>query len=314
MNLSSLDLNLLRVLDALLREGSTVAAGKRIGLSQPAVSAALGRLRVTLDDPLFVRHGQRLRPTRYAKSLEMPLRAALDDLQRILSGPSVFDPQQADNLFKISGADFFATMLMPQLAARLGRDAPRMRAQLVDLVPDNYIATLERYEIDLALIPDAKCPEWCDFTPAFVSDYVVIARNGNQLVNECNVESGTVMPLDLFCTLKHILFSPEGRLSAQGDKALEAVGRSRDVVMTMPFFAGVCQAVAGSENIALVPQRLAEQLAPQMGFNIYRPPVTIEPATLYMVWHRRETLSPAHKWFRELILEILTPLNTRDLG
>jgi len=288
-----------------------VAAGKRIGLSQPAVSAALGRLRVTLNDPLFVRHGQRLRPTRYANSLEMPLRAALDDLQRILSGPSVFDPKQADNLFKISGADFFATMLMPQLAARLGEEAPKMRAQLVDLVPDNYIATLERYEIDLALIPDAKCPEWCDYTPAFVSDYVAIARCENTKVAASGVQAGEMLPIDLFCDLMHILFSPEGRLSAQGDQALEANGRSRDVVMTMPFFAGVCQAVAGSENIALVPQRLAEQLAPQMGFEIYRAPVAVEPATLFLVWHRRETLSLAHKWFRELILEILAPLNTR---
>ncbi len=165
---------------------------------------------------------------------------------------------------------------MPQLAARLGEEAPKMRAQLVDLVPDNYIATLERYEIDLALIPDAKCPEWCDYTPAFVSDYVAIARCENIKLAASCVQAGGMLPIDLFCDLKHILFSPEGRLSAQGDQALEAIGRSRDVVMTMPFFAGVCQAVAGSENIALVPQRLAEQLAPQMGFEIYRAPVAVE--------------------------------------
>jgi DNA-binding transcriptional LysR family regulator len=99
VNLLTFDLNLLRVLDALLREQSTVKAGQRVRLSQPAVSAALGRLRDALDDPLFVRQGQRLVPTEYARSLEIPLRTLLGDLANLLSGPGAFDPLEAHQNF-----------------------------------------------------------------------------------------------------------------------------------------------------------------------------------------------------------------------
>ncbi len=122
MNMAKFDLNLLRVLDALLHEGSTVRAGARIGLSQPAVSAALGRLRHALGDELFLRHGQGLEPTDYARSLEIPLRKALDGLEALLSGPDNFDPATATLTFKLSGSDFFAEMLMPVLADQVSRD------------------------------------------------------------------------------------------------------------------------------------------------------------------------------------------------
>lgn len=162
VNFSSFDLNLLRVLDALLREASTTKAGMRIGLSQPAVSAALGRLRHALEDPLFVRHGQRLEPTGYARSLEIPLRNILDRLVTLLSGPEQFDPFHAVETFKLSGSDFFAELLMPQLAEVLSRKAPSIRVQLVDLLPENYVGTLERYEVDMAFIPRTDFPEWID--------------------------------------------------------------------------------------------------------------------------------------------------------
>ena len=103
MNLLSFDLNLLRVLDALLETQSTTAAADRVGLSQPAVSAALKRLRYSLDDPLFVREGQRLVPTNFAQSLALPLRQTLDQLQSLLSGAESFDPARANRTFRIAG-------------------------------------------------------------------------------------------------------------------------------------------------------------------------------------------------------------------
>ena len=128
MNIASFDLNLLTVLDALLREGSTVRAGERIGLSQPAVSAALGRLRHALGDELFVRRGQGLEPTDYARSLVVPVREVLDAVVGVLAG-SRFEPGTSDAVFRLSGSDFFAEMLMPALAERLSREAPPGRGQ-----------------------------------------------------------------------------------------------------------------------------------------------------------------------------------------
>ena len=151
INFVTLDLNLLRILDALLIEGSTTRAGQRVGLSQPAISAALGRLRHALNDDLFLRRGNRLDPTEYARQIEEPLRLALEQLETSLTGPLAFDPTVATDTFKLSGSDFFAEMLMPRLADTVYRRAPYMRVQLVDLVPDSSVDTLERYSVSAAL-------------------------------------------------------------------------------------------------------------------------------------------------------------------
>lgn len=309
MNLSSFDLNLLRVLDALLHEQSTVKAGERIGLSQPAVSSALGRLRHALNDPLFVREGQRLVPTEYAKNLEFPLRRILEDVEALLAGPGSFDPANAEQSFKISGSDFFAEMLMPPLANALSRLAPKIQVQLVDLVPDNYVGTLERHGIDLAFVPKIDFPTWTDCAPAFRSRFVMIARRGHPRLGRAEVREGEIVPIDLFCDLGHVVFSPEGKLKAMGDAALARVGRERRVVMTMPVFGGVTNAVAGSDLVALLPEQLAHKVAPRLGLAIYTPPMPINPVLICMIWHRRNTNHPTHRWLRDLVLELLAPLN-----
>lgn len=313
MNIANFDLNLLRVLDAMLRETSTVKAGRRIGLSQPAVSAALARLRHALGDELFVRRGNRLVATDYARSLAVPLRTILDELERLLSGPTPFDPSTSTATFKLSGSDFFAELLMPRLADIVSRRAPGMRVQLVDLVPDSYVGSLERYEVDMAIIPRADFPDWVDSRPAFWSTFSVVARKGHPVLRRAGVRMGDTMPLDLFCTIGHVLFSPEGRLKAMGDAALARIGRERRVVMSLPVFAGVYRAVAQSDLIALLPTRLAEHAARTTGIRIYRPPVTIAPALMTMVWHKRSSATPEHCWLRDLIAGILLPLSEMPL-
>jgi len=308
MNLAAFDLNLLRVLDALLQEHSTVKAGERIGLSQPAVSAALNRLRHALNDPLFVRQGQQFVPTDFARSLELPLRRIIDDLEAVLSGPDAFDPMTATHSFMLSGSDFFAELLMPPLADELSVRAPKIRVQQVDLVPDNYVGTLANHEIDLALIPEIEFPDWIDFLPVSRSNFVMIARNGHPRLMQAGVKPGQVVPVDLYCDLSHILFSPEGNLKGLGDAALQQIGRERRVVMTMPVFGGICNAVAGSDRVALLPEQLAVKKAGQLGFSLYRPPMPIDTVQLCMIWHKRYTSDRAHRWLRELVAEILSRL------
>ena len=226
MNWASFDLNLLRVLDALLHEGSAVRAGDRIGLSQPAVSAALSRLRHALGDPLFVRQGGGLVRTDFARDLKLPLRRLLDEVVTLLDGPGPFDPAQSDTIFKILGADFFSEFLVPDLVRDIASSAPAMRLQLLDLVPENHAATLERYEVDLALVPEMELPDWIDQQPVFASSYVVVARVGHGAIAEAGVQPGGVLPLDLYCDLGHALFSPEGKLRSVGDGALARLGRA----------------------------------------------------------------------------------------
>ena len=198
---------------------------------------------------------------------------------------------------------------MQKLAAALARQAPGMRVQFVDLVPDNYIDTINRYEVDLALIPRTDFPGWIAHDPVFHSSFVVIARSGHPRIARAGVEPGGVVPIDLFCDLSHVLFSPEGRFRAMGDAARARIGRERRVVMTMPVFGGVVRAVSESDLVALLPRQLARSVAGRFGLDIFAAPIHVPPPLLCMIWHKRATGNPAHRWLRGVIADILRPLN-----
>ncbi len=309
MNISSLDLNLLRVLDALLQEGSTVRAGEKIGLSQPAVSSALGRLRQALNDPLFVRRGQGLVPTDFAMRLKDPLRVQLDNLQNILGGSDEFDPAVATNRFRVSGSDYFAELLMPELAARVSQSAPNLRISLVDMVNETNISALDREKIDLAILPRIRVPDWVASAPAFRSDFRVIARREHPGLVRAGVAPDDVFPLDLFCQCGHVLFSPLGNLNGQGDDSLARIGRRRNVVMSMPVFSGIARAVSESDLIALLPRQFAIRSSDRMGLGVYRLPFPMPKLPLVMIWPRRLTDSAAHSWLRTQVAEIVAPFD-----
>ncbi|WP_170369903.1 LysR family transcriptional regulator [Ruegeria arenilitoris] len=309
MNFATLDLNLLRVLDAILTAGSTTKAGERLGVSQSAVSNALNRLRHALGDDLFVRRGNQLVPTDFAVSIKDGLREELNRLESLLSRNDDFDPRQASETFKIAASDFFAELLMPGLGGVLNRKAPKMVAQLVDLVPENYVESLERYNADLALIPDTDAPDWISREVLFRSSFMVVGRVDNPFFVQ--IEDGTELPMETFCALSHVLFSPEGKLAAMGDAALAKVGRKRHVAMTLPVFSGVCRVVSASDLVALVPSQLARKFAPEFGLKVLAPPFEIEPVNIIAIWHRRSDENPMAKWMRQQVFDLLKPLDTR---
>ncbi|PWV98762.1 DNA-binding transcriptional LysR family regulator [Hoeflea marina] len=312
MNFATFDLNLLRILDALLTEGSTVKAGEKLAMSQSAVSGALSRLRFALNDELFVRRGNRLVATDYAAAMAVELRTHLRSVEAMLSPPRAFQPAKAQGIYRIAGSDFFAEILMPQLARRLRQEAPGLKVQLVDLVPASYVTSLEQYRADLALIPDTEVPDWIEKAPAFHSSFAVIARKGHPAIAAGGIRPGQVLPLDIFCSLGHVLFSPEGNLEAMGDAALARVGRKRDVLMTLPVFSGVARAVSESDLVALVPRQLGENLARGTSLDLFVPPTPIEPTLMIGAWHRKSGRNPLHIWFRSLVMELLRPLNESE--
>jgi DNA-binding transcriptional LysR family regulator len=309
VNFRTFDLNLLRVMNALLDTGSTVAAAQRLHMSQPAISAALGRLRHALNDPLFVRQGRSLTPTDFARHMQEPLSTLLHQAEALLNGPEGFNPTNAETSFRISGSDFFAELLMPQLAEHLSRVAPLVRVQLVNLVPDSYVDALDTFDIDLALIPKVDPPSWAEQEVVFTSQFSVIARKDNPRLLHAELAPGDTIPIDLFCDMGHVLFSPDGNLRAMGDAALARVGRERRVVMSMPVFSGVYNAVSASDLIVLMPRALAKKMAPRVGLELYQAPIPLPPIEMAMIWHRRISHSPAHRWLQEQLRQILAPLD-----
>lgn len=308
-NFKTMDLNLLRVLDAILREGSTVAAARRLGLSQPAVSSALGRLRSSMGKELFIRRGQGLEPTDHARALMQPLQQALSDLEELLSADDTFDPLTANRVFRLSGSDFFGELLIPGLIDMLSREAPNIRLQLITL-PEIYDREFfEKQRVDLLLAPSTRHFDGADSAPLMSAPFAVIARKGHPQLAAASLAQGEKMPLDLFCSLDHVLFSPASDMRGVTDNALDRVGRTRRVAMTVPYFSGVYRAVARSDLIGLIPRSLARHVAEDVGLCIYQPPVDVARVELSMSWLRRSTGSPAHRWLRSRVAQVLEPFD-----
>lgn len=310
MNFANFDLNLLKVLDALFQEGSTIKAAERLHMSQSAVSGALSRLRYSLKDDLFVRQGNRLVATDYARAIELGVRLELERLEELLVPLKPFNPAEAQGRFVIGASDYFAELLMPSLARRVSAEAPDLTVQLVDFGFDPHLQRIRDAEVDIELLTDRELPSWAEASHLLYSDFVVIAAKDNPRVTASGVSPGETFPLDLYCEMGHVVFSQQGAIRAMGDAALERVGRKRRVVMTLPVFSGVYWAVAESDLIALLPRRLAEHVEANLGLHSYAVPMQVTPGHLLSIWHKRSTKDPQHQWMRNLVTELMAPLCT----
>jgi DNA-binding transcriptional LysR family regulator len=308
MDLRAFDLNLLKVLDALIRERSTVRAGQAIGLSQPAVSAALGRLRAALGDPILVREGQAMRPTALALEIAGPLSEVLEGARRLIA-PARFDPATATESFGIVASDFFTEMMMPALAARVRAEAPGVRLRYSDAVGAWTIGDLREGAMDINLMPDIDLPGWLDKERVLRVKYVVIARSGHPALAAARVRTGDRMPPDLFTGLAHASFRVIPDRPEDQERSLAAAGVRLHVAFSVTSFAAVWRTVAASDLIGIVPRRLADRVAQGANLAVMEVPVPIPPTPLNMVWHRRTGASGAHAWLRGIVADVLRPLD-----
>ena len=215
MSFAAFDLNLLRVFDALMRERSVTRAGELIGLSQPAVSNALARLRHALSDELFVRRGNDMVPTPRAEALAERVREALAQVEQALYKDSRFDPASAERIFTLMGADFFSTLLMPDLAERIASAAPRIALRMVDSALGDVERLLRENVIDVALERPLDMPEWISRRLLFPSPFAVIAARNHEALAKAGIAPGAAIPLDLYCALPHAIRSIDGSMGGQ---------------------------------------------------------------------------------------------------
>lgn len=301
VHLSSLDLNLLPVLDALLRERHLTRAATQLGLSQSAASHVLGRLRRALGDPLFVRAPTGLVPTERALSLEQPLRAALAALSGSLATPAPFDPSTARRSFALATTDYGAYVVLPALMERLTREAPGVDVW-VRPVSDAPVEQLARGEVDAVLSPlGRERPSALHARKLFDERFVGIARRDHPALR------GGAMSLAAWSAAPHVFIAPRGRPGGVVDSALAKVGRSRRVALSVPQFLIAPHVVTRSDLVGVLGARLAESLAESLGLQLFAPPVRLPTFAIHLVWHARSNLDPAQKWFRALLRECVTP-------
>jgi len=292
-NLRTLDLNLLKTLDALLDERSVTRAASRLSLTQPAVSGMLNRLRDYFDDPLFIRAPHGIVPTTRAEDLAAPVKRILADIDVLLQ-PAEFDPLTATLTFTLAATDYALRAVVVPFIAALKVQAPGIRVRVVPVGSDRLVSQLERGSVDVALITPHTTPAELHSRALYDERYVCMMRADHP-------DAGKPITLDRFCALEHVLVSYEGE-SFRGvtDGALENIGLTRCVALSVSNFLVLPDVLVISDMIAVVPSRIAEN---QTGMFVCETPVTVPGFTKSMAWHGRTHRNPAQAWLRGLLLE-----------
>lgn len=295
MDLHGIDLNLLVAFDALMQERSVTKAGIRIGRTQPAMSAALSRLRALFQDELFVRGPAGLQPTPRATDLAGPLQQALAEIQKTLAFTQRFEPQASTLTFTLGLSDHPAFVLLPQLIRRLSEMAPDITLQVRNFsARDDAIDMLDSGAADVTIgVPSASAGRILT-QPLFEERFVCILRKDHPLAKA---------PLDLetFLSLGHLLVSPENDRFGHVDMALAKQGLERRLALTLPHMYAAPLLVARSDMIATLMEGVVDASGQADNLIARAPPLDLAPVPFVMSWHRRNDAHPAQRWFRAVI-------------
>ncbi|MFI9048901.1 LysR family transcriptional regulator [Streptomyces sp. NPDC053427] len=293
---ANIDLNLLTALDALLEEESVTAAADRLGLSGPAMSRALGRIRRTTGDPILVRAGRHMVPTPRALEIRARVRQLVEEAHGVLAPPAPADPAQLSRVFTINANDLFVASFGPGLVARAAREAPRVVLRFLGeshvdapLLRDG-VADLELGVID-SVEPEIRSEE------LFTDRGVAVVRDGHPL-------TAVELTPRRFADAPHINFSRRGRLSGPIDAALAELGLRRKVIATVPTFAALLMMVRDSDAIGLATERTSAAAVRALGLCVREIPFALPPMNMAMAWHPRQEADAGHLWLRGLVRDL----------
>jgi DNA-binding transcriptional LysR family regulator len=301
-NLRTVDLNLLVVFDALMAERNVTRAAERNGLSQPAVSKALNRLRHMFDDPLFVRHDRSMEPTARALELAGPIHGALIDISRTLTQPAAFEPSIAKATIKIATIDLYHTKLLPSLVQYLRQHAPGVDLQVRANDCSHLHDQLAAGEIDIAFAPLGTKTADLRAEPLWNDRLVTLVGNDNPLRDPMSLEAYAAAAH--LVDAGHVQVSPEGVGTSVVDAILSARGLRRRIALVLPNSAGIPFVVAATDLVATLPSRIVKGLLPMSNVRTLTPPLPDVQVSPHMFWHRRSHAEPLQVWLRSAIREI----------
>ncbi len=290
VHLPALDLNLLLVLDVLLRTASATQAARQLGRTQSAVSHSLQRLRELFDDPLFVRVGGRLRPTPRAEELRGPL-AELTERAGALFAARSFDPARLERVFRLASTDLIDAAVLPDLLPRLGKEAPRV-ALVTRLGVVELELALQQRELDLAVVTTLRSAAGLTLEPLFEDRLALVLRRRHPALRG-------PLDLDTYCALRHVLVAPRGLPGSPVDDALAARRRQRFLALRTTSFTAALRVVASSDLVTALPSRFARAAHRAV---VTRPlPLAVPPFRFHLAWSAALDADPAHRWFRSAL-------------
>jgi DNA-binding transcriptional LysR family regulator len=304
LNFRTLDLNLLRVLDAVMAEGSLTRAAAVLAMTQPAVSHAMKRLREAVGEDLFVRTAHGMNPTPLAQALWPQVRQALATLRQALA-PGDFDPTRDAVQLRLAMADATAALLAPPLVQGIERDAAQVNLRVLPLTTRDPRRLLEGGEADLAVgfFPEALAAVIAEGADSHLrharlydTRYVCVMRAGHPLAQ-------APLALDDYCAAHHLLVSFSGRPQGLIDQALAQMGRQRRVVLTVNQFFTAARVVARSDLLTVLPEGFVQATAGGHELAIRELPLPLAPVNVQMLWHLRHDAAPAHRWLRARLQE-----------
>jgi DNA-binding transcriptional LysR family regulator len=299
MNLRSVDLNLLPVFDAIYTEGNLSRAARKLAMSQPALSNALARLRLTLQDPLFLRTSKGMRPTSRARLLAEPIRHALDLVQNALRANADFDYFSSKRTFVVAVEDYGEAVILPRFIEWVREVAPGIRIKVRPERSLDLKEALRQGEVDLAI----------DYFPIRESDFENRRLLTDVLVSMVRHDHSTVgdhLNLEQFVALPHVVLEQRSRPVI--DVALGKKGLKRNVAVVVPHFLSMPLIVKGSSLICSLPKRMAMIYAEYFRLKVLTTPVEFPPIPIFLVTHRSLENDAAHRWLRESLAELCARL------
>ena len=304
MNVQDVDLNLLRVFDTVLSERGVTPAAARLGLTQPAVSNALARLRGVFGDPLFVRTTGGMDATPFARQLAEQVRQALALLESALAHGPGFEPATSARAFRFYMSDLGQIEFLPPLVERVQRSAPGVRLEAVGLEVEDIGVALAAGTLDLAVgfLPGLGPP--LQRRALFRDPYVCLMRTGHPAIDK-------KLTRKKFLAASHALVSYRGGHRVI-EEALERAGLARRIALRVPHFTVVPMILERSDLILTLPARVARVFERHGSLKSLPPPVPIPPAEVAVHWHERFEGDPGNRWLRDLMIELYARTPVRE--
>lgn len=294
MGLTSVDLNLLVALDALLTECNVTRAAERTSVGQPAMSASLARLRKHFNDELLVKQGRHLVKTPLAESLVGPVREALSAAEAVLIRTPQFDPARDQASFTIVAADYVTMVLLRPLLGVIAEEAPHVRIA-VRPVEASFPDQLRRGHVDMVIVPTELTVGRLNFPQQqlFTDRYVLV-------VDRSHPEIGDTVTIEQLATLRYVAFSG-GAISPIADVELETLGVRLQVDVTTQGFVVAPFLLTGTRLASIALERLAQQMVSAAQIRIVECPLPLRTIHETLFWNPRRTEDPAHRWLRDRI-------------
>jgi DNA-binding transcriptional LysR family regulator len=307
MNIERIDLNLLVYLDVLLRERNVTRAASYLGITQPAMSNGLRRLRELFDDPLLVRTSEGMTPTERALELQPVVRSALAAIEREVQPRRSFDPREATRVFRIMASDYAESTLFPAVMARLHEEAPRVVLDILNPSDVSYL-NVEQGKVDMVINRFDSMPQSFHQATVWQDSFSCLLARDNPIARSFDLESYLAAP--------HVWVSKTGMGVGVGvdpsavqslgwvDEALARLGRKRNITVFTRHYQVAVLLAEQKHLVVTVPSRLAGTLRSGASVIVKTPPFDIPPFELKMAWSSLLQRNPGHQWLRRLILDV----------